>query len=74
MPWRELTHNVQAKIDYALGGTAVSAPVWSKFVRNVGISDVTDFFIMLTAIGGFVLICFRVVRQWRHRNRPPENR
>ena len=60
MTWRDASHSAQAKFDYTLAGTAISAPVWVP-----SMADTTSFFVMLTAIGGFVLICIRIWRAWR---------
>lgn len=58
--WRDVHHSAQAKIDYALGGAAITSPVWVPTM-----ADTTQFFVMLTAIGGFVLICIRIWRNWK---------
>lgn len=58
--WRDLMQSAQAKFDYALGTTALTTPVWVPTT-----ADVTNLFVMLTAIGGFVLICLRIWRFWR---------
>lgn len=67
MPFRHFTQHLQAKIDYTLGGLALTAPAW--FPMQWTMADTTAFFVMLTAIGGFVLICLRIWRAWKNRNR-----
>ena len=51
MPWRQVTasfhESIQARIDYTLATAAMSAPLWL-----LSMADVTNFFVMLAAIGG----------------------
>ena len=66
MPWRQITapfqESLQARIDYTLATAAMSAPIWLP-----SMADVTNFFVMLTAIGGFVLVVIRIWRAWHRR-------
>ena len=64
MSWR--FHVDRATQDYILGGLGVSAPVWMP-----SMSQITGFFTMLAAIGGFALIALRIYRNWKFRNHPP---
>ena len=66
MTWHTLVNGPHQKADYAIGAVATSLPFWVP-----SMTDTTNFFVMLTAIGGFVLVCIRLWRQWKHRDEPP---
>ena len=66
MPLRP--HIDRATQDYILGGLGITAPAWMP-----SMSDVTEFFTMLTVIGGALLIGIRLYRQWKFRNHPPSS-
>lgn len=66
MLWNDLHQNAQARLDYALASAAVSAPVWFP-----SLADMTNILVFLSALGGFILICLRIYRQWKHRGLPP---
>lgn len=66
--WRDMTHTAQAKADVTLASAAVSAPLWVP-----SMADTTSFFVMLTAIGGFLLICLRLMRAWNKRHKRDED-
>ncbi|MGD9866717.1 MAG: hypothetical protein AB7U38_01825 [Hyphomicrobiales bacterium] len=70
--WKDMAHSLghemsrfNAKVDVALASAAMSAPLWLP-----SMADTTSFFVMLSAIGGFILICLRIWRAWKNRDKP----
>ena len=63
-----IVNHGQAKLDYVLGGAAATSPLWVP-----SMTDTTNFFVMLTAIGGFLLICLRLKRAWNNRHKSDDD-